>query len=149
MEHCSEDALQQYFLIYAEFFVLLVAYSSILLHILTSCYSSLARLNILKLLCPQSTLPNPCLISHFISTPFCQELHFCSSLQYLLHVFIVLILISVTSLQQQSLHPEIVTTFSSDYYYIFLVSAFRDKQGLVKPTTLASKSAKDLREKVT
>lgn len=111
-----------------------VAHKSILqtslLHILTSCYSSLARLNILILLCPQSPLPNPGLISGFISTPFCQELHFCSSLQRLQHVFIVLIFISVTSLYQQSLCPERVTTFSSDYYYISSVSAFKDKQKL-------------------
>lgn len=150
MEHCSEDALQQYFLIYAEIFVLLqhIILQTSLLHMLTTCYSSLARLNILILLCPQSPLPNPCLISVFISMPFCQELHFCSSLQCLLHVFIVLIFISVTSLYQQSLHPEIVTIFSHYYYYISPVSAFRDKQGFVKPATLASKSAKGLREKV-
>lgn len=72
-----------------------------LLHIVTSCYSSLARCRILIFLCLQSPLPNPCLIPGFISKPFCQELHFCSSLQCLLHVFIVLILISVTSLSQQ------------------------------------------------
>lgn len=65
-----------------------VAHNSVLhtslLHILTSCYSSHARLNILILLSPQSPLPNHCLISGFISMPFCQELHFCSSLQCLL-----------------------------------------------------------------
>ena len=120
-----------------------------LLHVLTSWYTSLARLHILIILCPQSPFPNPCLIFDFISISLCQELQFCSSLQCLLHLFIVLIFISVTSLYQQSLHPETVTTFCSDYCYTSLASAFRNKQGLVKPTTLASKSAEDQGEKVT